>query len=153
MKKLLFIFTLMTLVLSACAAGVASGSQTEIGQNREKWQDANISHYRYHLAITCFCVFSQDMPLIIEVQDGEVVSMEFQSGNEIDAGSRELFDKYATIDRLFVELEAGINGAADVVTAKYDETYGFPTEVVIDFVEEATDDELYINLSNFEPLP
>ena len=153
MKKLLFIFTLMALVLTACAAGAASGSQTEIGQNKEKWQDANISHYRYHLSITCFCVFSQDMPLIIEVQDGEVVSMEFQSGNEIDAGSRELFDKYATIDRLFAELEAGMNGAADEVIAKYDPTYGFPTEVTIDFVKEATDDELYFSLSNFEELP
>ena len=153
MKKLLFIFILMALVLTACAAGAASGSQTEIGQNKEKWQDANISHYRYHLSITCFCVFSQDMPLIIEVQDGEVVSMEFQSGNEIDAGSRELFDKYATIDRLFAELEAGMNGAADEVIAKYDPTYGFPTEVTIDFVKEATDDELYFSLSNFEELP
>ena len=117
MKKLLFIF--LTLILAACtAAGNAPGSQSEIEQNKEKWQDANISHYRYHLSITCFCIFSQDMPLIIEVQDGEVVSMEFQSGNEIDANSRELFEKYATIDRLFTELEADLNGAADEVTIK-----------------------------------
>ena len=93
------------------------------------------------------------MPLIIEVKDGEVVSMEFQSGKEIDPSLHETFDKYATIDRFFAELEAGINGAADVVTAKYDETYGFPTEVTIDFVQEATDDELYLTLSNFEALP
>ena len=152
MKKLLFVF--MTLALAACtAAGNAMGSQSEIEQNKEKWENANISHYRYHLSITCFCVFSQDMPLIIEVQDGEVVSMEYQSGNEIDATSRELFEKYATIDRLFAELEADINGAADEVIAKYDATYGFPTEVTIDFVKEATDDELYLNLSNFEELP
>jgi len=152
MKKLLFI--LITLALAACTAvGNAMGSQSEIEQNKEKWQDASISHYRYHLSITCFCVFSQDMPLIIEVQDGEVVSMEYQSGNEIDATNRELFEKYAPIDRLFTELEADLNGAADEVIAKYDSTYGFPTEVTIDFVKEATDDELYLNLSNFEELP
>ena len=153
MKKLLFIFTLMALVLTACAAAAVSGSQTEIGQNKEKWQNANISHYRYQLHISCFCIFVEDMPLIIEVKDGEVVSMEFQSGKEIDPSLHETFDKYATIDRFFAELETDINGAADVVTAKYDETYGFPTEVTIDFVEEATDDELYLTLSNFEPLP
>ena len=152
MKKLLFVF--MTLALAACtAAGNAMGSQSEIEQNKEKWENTNISHYRYHLSITCFCVFSQDMPLIIEVQDGEVVSMEYQSGNEIDAASRELFEKYATIDRIFSELEADLNGAADEMIAKYDATYGFPTEVTIDFVKEATDDELYLNLSNFEELP
>jgi len=152
MKKLLFVF--LTLALAACtAAGNAMGSQSELEQNREKWQDANISHYRYQLSITCFCVFSQDMPLIIEVQDGEVVSMEFQSGNPIDPTSLELFEKYATIDRLFAELEAGVSGAADEVVATYDPTYGFPAEVTIDFVKEATDDELYFSLSNFEELP
>ena len=152
MKKLLFIF--LTLALAACSAvGNAMGSQSEIEQNQEKWQNANISHYRYHLFISCFCVFTQDMPLIIEVKDGEVVSMEFQSGNEIDASNHELFDKYATIDSLFAELKADLNGAADEVIAKYDPTYGFPTEVTIDFVKEATDDELYLTLSNFEELP
>ena len=154
MRKLLFIFTLIALVLTACAAGVASGSQTEISQNKDKWHDSNISHYRYELFISCFCVFTEDMPLLIDVQDGKVVSMEFQSGKEIDPALKaDLFDKYATIDRIFAELDADLNGAADVVTAKYDETYGFPTEVTIDFVQEATDDELYLTLSDFEALP
>ena len=151
MRKLLFI--LMALVLAACSVAGPAGSQSEIEQNKEKWQDANILHYRYHLSITCFCVFSQDMPLIIEVQDGEVVSMEFQSGNEIDASSLELFDKYATIDRILSELEADLNGAADEVIVKYDPTYGFPTEATIDFIKEAIDDELYLSISNFEELP
>ena len=153
MRKLLFIFTLIALVLTACAAGVASGSQTEIGQNKDKWQDANISHYRYELYISCFCVFNEDMPLIIEVQDGKVVSMEFQSGKEIDPSLLELFDKYATIDRIFAEVEAGLNGAADNVVVKYDPTYGFPTEVTIDVEQQAADDELYLTISNFEALP
>jgi hypothetical protein len=153
MKKLLVIFTLMAILMTACAAGVASGSQTEIGQNKEKWQEANISHYRFHLSISCFCVFSQDMPLIIEVKDGQVVSMEFQSGKEIDPSLLELFNKYTTIDRLFTELEAGLNGGADEVTVKYDPTYGFPTEATIDVVKEATDDEHNLTISNFESLP
>ena len=153
MKKLLVL--LMTLVLAACTAmGSAMGNDSELDQNREKWQDASISHYRYNLFISCFCIFVEDMPLIIEVQDGQVVSMEFKSGKEIDPALKaDLFDKYATIDRIFAELDADLNGAADVVTAKYDETYGFPTEVTIDFVQEATDDELYLTLSDFEALP
>jgi hypothetical protein len=152
MKKLIFI--VMTLVLAGCAAmGSAMGNQSEIEQNQEKWQDAGISHYRYNLFISCFCVFVENMPLVIEVQDGEVVSMEFQNGKEIDPSLLELFGKYATIDRVFAELEAGLNGAADEVVAQYDPTYGFPTEVTIDFVEEAADDELYLTLSNFEELP
>lgn len=152
MKKLIFI--VLTLALAGCAAmGSAMGNQSEIEQNQEKWQDAGISHYRYNLFISCFCVFVENMPLVIEVQDGEVVSMEFQNGKEIDPSLLELFGKYATIDRVFAELEAGLNGAADEVVAQYDPTYGFPTEVTIDFIEEAADDELYLTLSNFEELP
>jgi hypothetical protein len=153
MKKLLFIFTLMAIVLSACAAAAVGGSQTEIGQNKEKWQNANISHYRYHLHLSCFCVFVENMPLVIEVQDGKVVSMEFHNGKEIDPSLMELFGKYQTIDLTFAELEAGLNGAADEVTVKYDPTYGFPTEATIDVVKEAIDDELYLTISNFEELP
>jgi hypothetical protein len=151
MKKLILI--VMTLILAACASANALGSQSEIEQNHEKWQEAGISHYRYHLSISCFCVFSQDMPLILEVRDGKVVSMEYQNGKVIDPSLTGLFEKYATIDRVFAELEAGLNGAADEVTVKYDPTYGFPAEVTIDVEKQATDDELYLTLSNFEKLP
>lgn len=151
MKKLILI--VMALILTACASANALGNQSEIEQNQGKWQDANISHYRYNLSISCFCVFTQDMPLVIEVKDGKVVSMEFQSGKEIDQSLLELFNKYATIDRVFAELKADLNGAADEVIAKYDPTHGFPTEVTIDVNKQATDDELYLTLSNFEKLP
>lgn len=151
MKKLLFI--VMALLLAACVSVNALGSQSEIDQNQAKWQGAGISHYRYNLAISCFCIFTQDMPLMIEVQDGKVVSMEFQSGKEIDPSLHELFDKYATIDQIFAELKAGLNGGADNVIVKYDPTHGFPTEATIDFEQQAADDELYLTLSNFEKLP
>jgi hypothetical protein len=147
MRKLIFVF--IALALAACSLG----SQTEIERNKEKWQAANILHYRFNLFVGCFCVFSQDMPLVIEVQNGEVVSMEYQSGKEIDAGNRELFDRYATIDRIFAELEKDLNGEADEVVVKYDPTFGFPTEVNIDFIKDAIDDELALTVSNFEKLP
>ena len=147
MRKLIFIF--LVLALAACSAG----NQSEIERNKEEWRDANISHYRFNLNISCFCVFSQEMPLIIEVMDGEVVSMEYQKGNEIDTTNRELFERYATVDRIFSELEADLAGAADEVTVTYDVTYGFPTQATIDFAKEATDDELYLTISDFEALP
>lgn len=148
-----FLLILVALVLAACSvAAGATGDRSEIEQNKEKWQNANISHYRYDLTLSCFCAFNEDMPLLIEVQDGQVVSMEFQSGKEIDSSLLELFNKYTTIDRMFAELEADLNGAADKVTVEYDATYGFPTKADIDFIEEAIDDELYLTVANFEAL-
>jgi len=99
MKKLILLIA--ALVLAACASLNASADQSELSLNQQKWQDANISHYRYNLAISCFCVFTQDMPLVIEVQDGEVVSMEYSTGNDIDPSSLEYFQGFSTIDRIF----------------------------------------------------
>jgi hypothetical protein len=128
-------------------------ASSDFDRAREKWQEADASHYRYNLNLSCFCAFNENMPLVIEVQDGDVVSMEYQNGNEIEEVNLEQFQKYDTIDDIFAELEKALNGEADKVTVSYDETYGFPTQIDIDFIEEAIDDELYLTVSDFEVLP
>jgi hypothetical protein len=147
MRKLIYIF--IALALTACSMGNPSA----LKRNQQKWQDANVSHYRFSLFVGCFCVFSQDMPLNIEVQNGKVVSMEYQSGKAIDESSREVFRRYETIDQIFGELEKDLNGEADEVTVAYDLVYGYPAQVNIDFVKDATDDEIALNISAFEKLP
>jgi hypothetical protein len=150
MRKILFI--LLAALLTGCASLVGqAGGNTSSAQ--EKWQDANIPHYRYELTIGCFCVFSQDMPLIIEVKDGQVVSMEYKSGKEIDAASMEIFQRYETIDKIFAEIEKARAEGADTITVTNDETYGYPKEVTIDFQQQAADEELYLTIANFEVLP
>lgn len=126
MRGILFI--VMAIALAACS----TPAKSDLERNREKWQDAGISHYRFGLFVGCFCAFNQNMPLAIEVKDGEVVSMEYRSGNPIDEVDREYFAEFATIDRLFTELEAGLGGEADEVTVTYDPSYGFPTQISID---------------------
>ena len=152
MKKLLLPFIALALVAVALTA-YAMGNRSESDRNLQKWQGAGISHYRYNLFISCFCVFNENMPLVIEVKDGEVVSMQFQNGKPIDPTFLELFNRYSTIDRLFSDLEANINGGADEVVVEYDPTYGFPIQVTIDYIQEAADDELYLTISEFEVLP
>lgn len=147
MKRLFILF--LAVVLAACTAL----GKSDVERNQQKWQNANISHYQFQLNVGCFCTVRDQMPVTVEVQDGKVVSMEYQSGNEIDASSRELFEKYATIDRIFSELETNINGKADEFTVAYDPTYGFPAKINVDFIKKAVDDELAVTVSNFEKLP
>lgn len=148
MKK--FLLIALALILVACSA---SGS--EFSQNQKKWEDANISHYKFELNISCFCGFRGQMPLTVEVSNGEVVSMAGVDGTAITTAdvNYEFFSLYATIDRLFSELDADLNGKADQVMVTYDSTYGFPTQIDIDFIKEAVDDELYLDVSGFEALP
>lgn len=153
MKKLTLL--LIAIVLTACSAiqPAAATPTSDFDRAQQKWQDANISHYRFNLFIGCFCIFTEDMPLTIEVNDGKVVSMELKTGKEIDSSFLELFNRYATIDQIFAELGKALGGEADAVTVTYDETYGFPSEVSIDFDQQAADEEIYLTISEFESLP
>jgi len=161
MKKLLLL--ILVIVLSGCATIANAGEpKSEVEQARDKWQAANISHYRFKLFLGCFCVFSQDMPLNIEVKDGQVVSMEYQSGNPIDPSLMEYFERFVTIDKLFDEIENGFEvqgnvdnagDKAEEVKVTYDATYGFPSQINIDFIKNAIDDELSLQITDFERLP
>ena len=148
MKKIILL--LLALTLAACSAG-----GTELSRNQSKWQDANITHYRFQLSVGCFCLFRSQMPMTVEVKDGEVVSMVDVNGEAfpLDDPMSEFVLKYATIDRIFSELDSDSVREADKLTVSYDPTYGFPAEVAIDYIELAADDELYLTVSAFEPLP
>lgn len=148
MKKIIYIT--LVLMLAACSAV----SQSEFDQNQTKWKDANISHYRYTIFIGCFCAFSEEMPLTIEVKDGEAVSIMRADGTLVRPTDTVYgwYQPYETIDRLFLKLEADLGGEADEVTVSYDPQYGFPLTISIDQILEAVDDELALQVSNFEIL-
>lgn len=147
MKKIIFI--VLALVLVACGGNTSS----EFDQNLQKWNDANISHYRVQVGISCFCPFGEVNPITVEVRDNQVVSMMGANGVEI-LDTDPLYSTlmtYATIDNLFTwSGEALAN--ADKIEITYDATYGFPTSVAVDYITEATDDEIWIDVSNFEAL-
>lgn len=144
-----FILLMLAFMLAACTSGGAS----DYDKNLEKWNDAGIAHYRYSLFIGCFCPFMEEMPITIEVNNGEVVSMTSAKG-PIDATNplKEVADRYSTIDRVFLALKADQTGDAEDVIAAYDPTYGFPANVAVDNIKEAVDDEISYQVSNFEVL-
>lgn len=148
MKKITLV--LLALILAACAGG----GESELSRNQSMWQDADIAHYRFQLGVGCFCPVGDIMPLTVEVKDGEIVSIVDVNGNDYPSTHpmSEFILKYATIDRIFSELGSDPVQEADKLTVSYDPTYGFPVEVVIDYIELAADDELYLSVAGFEPL-
>ena len=148
MEKLILL--LLAIMLTACSLSARS----EYDQNRSKWESANIPHYRYALFMGCFCPFMNDMPLEIEVNNGEVVSMTRADGTIVSPADPlyETASPYSTIDRLFASLKADLGGSADEVTVSYDPTYGYPTNISIDVIKQAVDEELSLQISDFEVL-
>ena len=147
MKKIILL--VLALILTACSASAS----TEFDKNLVKWQDANIAHYRYDIFVSCFCAFRDDMPMIIEVNNGEIVSITSAKGNIITPSDSlyEVVKNYAGMDALFTQLKDA-SAEADKVEVTYDPTYGFPAILAIDQIEQAMDDELYITVDNFEIL-
>ncbi|MCX6056868.1 MAG: DUF6174 domain-containing protein [Chloroflexi bacterium] len=148
MKKLILLTLIV--ILTACSFGASS----ELDRNRQTWQDSGVTHYRFSLNIGCFCVFRDKMPITVEVQNGEIISMTYPDGTlvAVTDPNYETFSQHATIERLFTELEAGQSGDADEVTVTYDSTRGFPSEIFFDFIKAAADDELTLSVSNFQVL-
>ncbi len=148
MRKIIFI--VLAIAISACAIG----AKNDLSANQQKWQNSGVTHYRFNLDVICFCAFRDRMPLSIEVRDGQVVSMTYADGTDIPADDpqREYFNRFATIDNLFADLETGPASEAEEVTIQYDPTYGFPNDMNIDQIKEAIDDEYHLTVSNFEVL-
>ena len=146
MKKLI-LFTL-SVILTACSFG----SSSDLEKNRQIWQNSGITNYRFILNVGCFCVFRNQMPLTVEVQNGESISITYPDGTlvaETDPNYA-TFASHATIERIFSELEAGLAGGADEITVTYDSTRGFPSNIYFDYIKQAVDDELTLSISNFE---
>ena len=148
MKKTLLLFAALALLLSSCSIL----PNRALASARNRWRNANVSHYRYNLAVGCFCAFTQKMPLTVEVQNGALRSMVYRDGMPVSAEEMQIFAPYSTIDNLF-GFTAETLRKADDVKAGYDATYGFPANVQIDFIRNAADDELTLTVTNFQPLP
>jgi hypothetical protein len=147
MKKhtLLTVLIALALVLTAC------GGKSDLAKHSDQWDKQAISHYRFDLTIGCFCAFRSLNPVSVEVQDGKIVSMIGSDGQPLSADIRSTFEPAATMEGLFAL--AGENLAnADHVEIAYDATYGFPTSIYVDRIEQAADDEISYTVENFEVL-
>jgi len=149
LKKLIFVALACILVAYAIRDGGTYLHQL-------KWKSANISHYQFQLSIQCFCMFYlARMPVTVEVQDGEILSIIDSSGTVIPSENEVFNDlaRLATMDRLFSTLTANLGSRADEFAVTYDFRYGFPTEIRMDRNKNIVDDEWTLNVSGFVALP
>ena len=147
MKKIILV--VLALILAACG----SVPSNEFDQNVTKWNDANINHYSMQVSVSCFCPFGDINPITVEVKDGQIVSMIGANGAEVldtDPAYAAL-SQYANVDSLLTWVGEALANA-DKIDVSYDATYGFPSSVSVDYIAEATDDEIWIEVSNFEVL-
>ncbi len=92
------------------------------------------------------------VPVAVEVQNGQVISMTDVNGRPLPADFRATFEQAGTVERLFAVAEENLANA-DQVEVKYDAQYGFPASIVADRIKLAADDEISYYVESFEALP
>jgi hypothetical protein len=127
-----------------------AGEFAALNTNRLIWEALDVYHYRYQLQVSCFCVPQLTTPVVVEVQNGVPVSVEYATKG--DPPPPEYFDRYDTIDELFLVIEDAIGQQPVILEAMYDNDYGFPIDVYIDYEANVADEELGFSVTDFEDL-
>jgi hypothetical protein len=139
---------LALIVLTACSASPAS----LLAANRKKWEAQHITHYRFKLTVTYDRYTPPDiMPVTIEAQNGQIVSMVGRQGQPPPSDYLGFFQQYAIVERLFDKIDQAYIQAAEQVHVEYNAAYGYPELINLD-PTKVTGDESTVRLSNFEVL-
>ncbi|MBE9205146.1 hypothetical protein IQ244_01060 [Nostoc sp. LEGE 06077] len=125
-------------------------NSTQLKVNRQLWNQQRLANYRFTFSRSCFCLPKATQPVVITVRNGQVASITAVNNNEpVDA---ELFQQYNTIPKLFGIIDDAITRKASSLTVKYDPQLGYPTQINIDYNQQVADEELFLTISNLEPL-
>ena len=146
--------TRVTLAIAAVLAGAGwiacsdplGPEQSELEEARARWEAHGSPFYRFTFQRSCFCAPAIIRPARIEVHNRVVVSaVDPDTGDPLDPPQ----EGFLTIDDLFDEIQEIIDLKADEIQASYDEDYGYPLNVVVDWITNAIDDEMSFQVTDY----
>jgi len=134
--------------LAACSS-MFGPLRHDLRAARALWDAEAPAYHSFVLVRSCFCGTEFLRPVRIMVAEGTVVAAFFaDDGSPIQTPLAEV----PTISDLFDEIEAAIASRADRMDVSYDDHFGFPVNVSIDFIVQAIDDEMAFHVSEFDVL-
>lgn len=134
----------------AQSPAIANSNLGQLGINRQQWNQQKIFNYRYTLTSSCFCAPEARGPVVIEVRNGRTTNI--TSANTGQPVNPELFRQYNTIPKLFNLIANGIVRRASSVTVQYNSTFGYPTQINIDYSTQMADEEVYLSVENLQKI-
>jgi hypothetical protein len=147
-KNNLILLVFMVVFLSACTLSQRPAYE----KNHSLWEAQAIQHYRFKLEIGCNCPWHDMMPLSVEVQNGETVSMAASNGEDITP-YMDTFGSHGTIESLFRTVDSSISMFIYRLEVQYDATHGFPVSIILEPYRAMTDDAIGYKVTDFEVLP
>lgn len=153
------IFLVTILFFSSCR----QLSRASKNRFEEVWKRQQIENYRFTLEADCFCTLLAYSPGVVTVKNGEVESVvskangkslvRGQGNDDFDRKINEMYiNDFPTVSRMFEKVQTAVNKNAYWVWAEYDLERGHPTKISLEYDRQTTDDELYLLITDFEPL-
>ncbi|HSM58304.1 MAG TPA: DUF6174 domain-containing protein [Candidatus Sulfomarinibacteraceae bacterium] len=144
---LLAVLAAVGLVWSGALPGLASADGSG-DSPLAQWQAQGLDSYRYTLQVGCFCIEDVRRPVVIEVREGAVSSVTY--ADDGSAADPALFESYSSVEALFAVIDDAAAQDPARLDVVYDQTTGVPLSINIDISEQMADEELYLDVSNFE---
>jgi hypothetical protein len=142
----------LILLLAGCSGGSSSGSgdAADLRRAQTRWARAGVRDYAYTVRVSAFAPGVQ-RPARITVQNGRAISITPGDDEPIPLENNgQIFAAYDTVEDLFAVIQRAIDTRADSLNVDYDPVLGYPTRITIDYIRLAADDELGIQVSQFE---
>ena len=134
---------------NSCSSDVElSGEKKEFSQARQKWNSAQIKNYNMHERMSCFCGGLLEWDVF--VKNGIKDKVEYDESQAFGQTYDDIFNQARTIEDVFDFLESLLNRDLASLIVEYDDVYGFPKLISIDYIENIADDEIAYLYTDFE---
>ena len=132
------------LLCVACSVTPLEQQQDTLAGAQARWRAAAIPNYSFELQHACFCAPIVTRPVTVTVRQSAWTMLTYvDDGTVADTA---LFRDFLTMDRVVAFLRGTLERHPASLTASYDAQFGYPTEVYIDYIANAADDELSLRL-------
>lgn len=148
MRKTLFLLALTIAFISCDSDNDEPKTDFEIA--KVKWENFQIKDYTIQENTSCFCTGLLEWTTKVSNKEKDTVYFD-ESKLYKDQTYQMVFDDAKTIDDAFEFIENFDMSKVDFFTVEYDEKYGFPKSIVIDYHIDMADDEIAYLFSNFTP--
>lgn len=138
----------LVLMFTSCDSDDDDMSEFKIA--KAKWEKFQFDDYSIQENVSCFCAGLLEWD--VKVSDNEKDSVYFDESKLYKGQTYQMvFDDAKTIDDAFNFIENFDTNKAFSFEVVYDEQFGFPKSIAIDYVENMADDEIAYLYSNFTP--
>ncbi|MEE9425779.1 MAG: DUF6174 domain-containing protein, partial [Methylococcales bacterium] len=130
---------------------VQAGLGEDLENARGKWEQLAIDDYSYTLTNPL------SAPVKLVIEENQFVDISYDCGQENTNVFEALCDEnpgeglFRTVESLFQVVDDAIVYQAEVIKVEYDQTYGYPTTIFIDFDKSGADDEMTFKASDLQP--